>query len=321
MTVRPPGQQREQQPDQQGLQARPTPLISLVLATYGRADVLERLIASLCHQTFDDFEVIVADQNRDDRVDGMIAPLVAAGRLGAHIRMDQPNLSRARNAGLAAAKGRLVGFPDDDCWYEPDTLARVADQFRANAGLAGIAARWAEAPPEPGDAEPVISRAAMRRFRGGNVASITLFLVVGAVREAGGFDERIGVGRWFGAGEETDLVLTLVERNLLLRHAPDVIVHHALVASRSTLPLTSTWRQSRTRARGTGALYAKHRLPAWVIARGLMAPLLAVPGPDLAAGLATSIGRLEGLLGWPRAGQKTTPDDSTAPERKPGRPV
>lgn len=299
-------------------QTAPAPLISLILATYGRAEVLERLIASLCRQTLPDFEVIVADQNPDDRVDAIIAPLVAAGRLGSHIRMAEPNLSRARNAGLAAARGRIVGFPDDDCWYEPDTLARVAGRFRAEAALAGIAARWAEAPPEPGDAEPVISRAAMRRFRGGNVASITLFLNAEAVRAAGGFDERIGVGRWFGAGEETDLVLSLVERDLLLRHAPEAVVHHVFASNHDALPLQTIWRQSRTRARGTGALYAKHRLPAWVIARGLVRPLLAVPGLDLAAGVATSIGRLEGLLGWQMAGRETAHRESTAPERKPG---
>jgi hypothetical protein len=64
------------------------------------------------------------------------------------------------------------------------------------------------------------------------------------------------------------------------------------------------FRQERARARGTGALYAKHRLPAWVIARGLLAPLLALPGPDLTAGAARSLGRLEGLMRWHLAEEK-----------------
>ena len=36
-------------------------------------------------------------------------------------------LSRARNAGLRMIAGDIVSFPDDDCWYPPDLLQRVAD--------------------------------------------------------------------------------------------------------------------------------------------------------------------------------------------------
>jgi hypothetical protein len=137
----------------------------------------------------------------------------------------------------------------------------------------------------------------MRRFRGGNLASITLFLRTEAVRAAGGFDVEIGVGRWYGAGEETDLVLSLLARGCRMKRAPDVIVHHPRGPA-ATPALATAWRQERARSRGTGALYAKHRLPPWVIARGLVAPLAARPGPALAVGTAQTIGRLEGLVGW-----------------------
>jgi len=79
------------------------PAVSLVVATFGRADVLERLVASLTAQSSQDFEIIVADQNRDDRVRPLIAPLAASGQLTRHIRLEVANLSAARNAGLAAA--------------------------------------------------------------------------------------------------------------------------------------------------------------------------------------------------------------------------
>lgn len=272
------------------------PIFSLIVATYGRADVLQPLVQSLLSQTCQRFEVIVADQNPDDRVLPLIAPLRSAGRLGTHIRLPEPNLSAARNAGIAVARGDIVAFPDDDCWYEPETIARAARHLGAAGGLDGLAARWVEAAVEPGDlATEPITAAAMRRFRGGNVASITLFLKRAAIEAVGGFDERIGVGRWYGAAEETDLVMALVTRGYRIAHARDVCVHHAYEgANTEALPID----RERARARGTGALYAKHRLPAWVILRGLLAPLLAMPGPDLAAGAARALGRLEGMVRW-----------------------
>lgn len=280
------------------------PLLSLVLATYGRAEVMAPLIQSLLAQVAPggtaapSFEVIVSDQNPDDRVLPLIEPLRAAGRLGAHLRLGEPNLSKARNAGIAAARGHLVVFPDDDCWYQPETLARAAAHFAADPTLDGIAARWVEAGPEAGDENSVITRNAMRQFRGGNVASITLFLRLDAVCAAGGFDERIGVGRWYGAGEETDLVFSLLEQGRRLTHAADVMVHHAVTAPQTPRPATIAFTQERRRGRGTGAMYAKHRLPAWVVMRGLLAPLLVVPGTDLAAGAGKTVGRIEGLVRW-----------------------
>ncbi|MEZ5818894.1 MAG: glycosyltransferase family A protein [Hyphomicrobiaceae bacterium] len=274
----------------------PAPTFSLIIATYGRAAVLEALVQSLVKQSNQSFEVIVADQNSDDDVAPLLEPLRQAGRLAAHLRLPAPNLSAARNAGIAAANGVFVAFPDDDCWYDPDTLARAEARLVATPPLDGIAARWAEAPAEPGDnLQGPITPAAIRKFRAGNLASITLMVKREAVLAIGGFDERIGVGRWYGSGEETDLMLALVAGGCRIAHASDVVVHHAFDTSRRH---EGRWDVVRSRARGTGALYAKHHLPGWVIARGLLAPLLPRDGMTLKTGAALSLGRLEGLIGW-----------------------
>ncbi|MGE0698652.1 MAG: glycosyltransferase family 2 protein [Hyphomicrobiaceae bacterium] len=281
------------------------PTFSLIVATYGRAEVLRPLVASLAAQTYRSFEVIVADQNADGRVIAELAPLQAAGRIAAHLKLDKPNLSAARNAGIAVARGRFIAFPDDDCWYEADTLARAAGHLLPAEGPDGLAARWSEARPEPGDDDPApIRPEAIRKFRGGNLASITLFLKRDRVTMVGGFDERIGVGRWYGAAEETDLVMALIARGARIRHASDVIVHHSV-----TDPSVQVAKPGleRARARGTGALYAKHRLPAWVVARGVLSPLLVAPGPRLVAGAARSLGRLEGMIRWRLAEESKHP--------------
>ena len=98
------------------------PIISLVCATKGRTGEVEQLLDSLVAQKHASMEVILVDQNQDDR----LLPIIDAvrGRLDInHIRMEPKGVSVARNAGFRAARGRIVSFPDDDCWY-PSTLVR-----------------------------------------------------------------------------------------------------------------------------------------------------------------------------------------------------
>jgi glycosyltransferase involved in cell wall biosynthesis len=70
-----------------------------VLATYGRVDEIGRLMDSLAAQTCVDFELIFADQNADERVLPFVQRAQAAGWRVQHLRLPEPNLSAARNAG------------------------------------------------------------------------------------------------------------------------------------------------------------------------------------------------------------------------------
>ena len=101
---------------------------SLIVATKGRVDEVGRLFDSLCKQTYRDFEVIVVDQNPDDRL-GELVRTYGAGMTIRWIRWS-PGLSRARNAGLKQASGEIVAFPDDDCVYPDETLEQVVQEFR-----------------------------------------------------------------------------------------------------------------------------------------------------------------------------------------------
>jgi glycosyltransferase involved in cell wall biosynthesis len=278
-------------------------LVSLVVATHGRRFELARLLASLARQTDQAFEVLVVDQNPDDRLLGLLARQLAAGLSVRHLRMMPPNLSLARNAGIAHARGDIVGFPDDDCWYEPDTVAAVRSAFAQDARRDGIAGCWLEQHASAGRAVSgaTLSYAQWRRFQGRGASSITLFLRSGLLARIGGFDARLGVGQWFGAGEETDLVLRALRGGARIDPWPDARVHHAM-ASTDSDALAERWRAVRRRGRGTGALYAKHAMGAWVVLRGLagqvLRPLLAGRPVDALLGTAASWGALEGSLRW-----------------------
>jgi hypothetical protein len=218
-----------------------------------------------------------------------------------HLRHSPPNLSAARNAGIRIAEGDWVGFPDDDCWYEPHLPESLKPRFMCTEPLSGAAVQWVE---EGLPAEPArrLSWERSRMFRDIPVASFQLFFHRGLFSLIGDFDCRFGVGLFFGAGEETDLVLRALQAGALVTYEPEAKVHHPIKLPAPTAPARSA---IRCRQRGAGALWVKHRLPAWVVIRGLMAPLLHPVmkgsfGADLALGFATFMGRLDGLRNWRR---------------------
>lgn len=279
------------------------PAFSLILATVGRTQELNRLFDSLAAQTYPDFEIIIVDQNTDDRLLPHIAHAEQAGLTVRHLKHHPPNLAAARNTGLAAAQGEWVAFPDDDCWYDPALLQRVALRFTTRPAPEGVTVRWVEQ-GEPPFTAPVLSWKRSAAFRDVPVASITIFLQRRLLDVIGGFDARFGVGQWFGAAEEHDLVLRALRHGAVIAYEPQAEVHHAVAPAQPQITQEACT-AARCRARGTGALYAKHRLPPWVILRGMAAPILrplmkGKLGSELAHGLAVARGRLDGFFGWNR---------------------
>lgn len=113
-------------------------LVSLVCATRGRTEEVEQLLYSLVAQNHAAMEVIIVDQNQDDRLVPIIAQV--RDRLDVnHLRMDPMGVSAARNVGFRAARGRIVSFPDDDCWYPPTLVKDVETWFTTHPGYAVLA--------------------------------------------------------------------------------------------------------------------------------------------------------------------------------------
>lgn len=281
--------------------------LSLVLATYGRAHKLGHCLESLSAQQDRDFEVLIMDQNPDERLVDIVARFSSKGLSVRHERLPKPGLSDARNAGIRISTGDIIGFPDDDCWYEPETVTSIRQAFEKDASLSGLVANWVEQTNgggnAHGDTDRPFSLDAWRDFRGGAASSITLFFKRSLLLDLQGFDTRLGVGKWYGAAEETDLVLRALAAGARIKRATDARVHHAYAGSDVVTELKAG--AARARARGTGAIYAKHRLAMTTITRGLVAPTLKPLarlqfGRPLQLGWETSVGRFEGMRRWHR---------------------
>ena len=94
------------------------PTFTVIVPTYERPGLLAKTLDSILAQTFEDFECLVVD---DASPNPAVVPDDPRVRL---LRMDENGGEPvARNAGLAAARGRYVTFVDDDDLYTPDRLA------------------------------------------------------------------------------------------------------------------------------------------------------------------------------------------------------
>jgi glycosyltransferase involved in cell wall biosynthesis len=201
-------------------------MISLIVATLHRTAELERLLASLDTQSFQDFEVIVVDQNSDQRLLELLGSHPSLKL--SHLRC-APGASRARNIGIRAAQGGIIGFPDDDCWYSKDLLQTVSNWFASHPegdGLVGILRDETGRPTGP--KWPQKACVATQETLWNSGITPVVFLARRAIEGAGFFDERIGPGTAAGyySGEDLDYFLRCVERGLRLWHDPDLAVSH-----------------------------------------------------------------------------------------------
>jgi GT2 family glycosyltransferase len=240
-------------------------MVSLIVATVGRVEELERLLASLEQQSYRHFEVIVVDQNPDER----LAPALSRHpRLAiVHLRSGR-GLSRARNVGLRIARGTLVAIPDDDCWYPPDLLGRVVEWFASDPrfGLLGVSVRTAEGSPS-GPNSPARPRECAKRNIWGCGVSTALFLRAQVCRDVGEFDENIGVGSAsaFQSGEETDYILRAFAHGFRMWFEPALTVHHPALDSPARL-LRTTY----PFALGSGRILRIHHYPLHLVGAQLI---------------------------------------------------
>lgn len=101
-----------------------TPSVSVIVATYNRAELLPRAVDSVLAQTYTDWELLIID---DGSSDGTFEVAEAYQQRDRRIRLVQAGhrgLAGARNVGLQHAQGRYVAFLDDDDVFLKEKLMR-----------------------------------------------------------------------------------------------------------------------------------------------------------------------------------------------------
>ena len=114
-------------------------LVSVVVPTYNRAELIERTIHSVLSQTYHELEVIIVDDCSTDDTQDRVAALQEADHRMHYLRHNMNRGAQAaRNTGIRKAKGEYIAFLDSDNEWLPRKLGRQMALFSHKADLLGV---------------------------------------------------------------------------------------------------------------------------------------------------------------------------------------
>lgn len=240
--------------------------ISLIQTSQNRISELARFVRSLNVQMGIDFsqiQLIFVDQENNMEVFDELDKRIDFN----YVKYEHCSLSCARNIGLKYATGDYVGFPDDDCWYEPNVLKRVLEHFER--GYVGVVARGEDESGKPTNDFPQTSQL-LSLYNHCGAISYTIFLKrVDSII----FDENIGVGSPYklSSGEETDYLLNVMRVvGTLVYYDPCIIVHHPLNGKGNFQKYEIKQYEY---ARGWGYVLRKNKYPMTIILKSFIRPM------------------------------------------------
>ncbi len=293
--------------------------LSVILCCHGRPGYLRACLAGLAAQSCRDFELLVVDSGSPPKEAAAIAAL--AREAGARLLCSSsPGLSRARNLGLAEARGDWVAYLDDDAVPEPGwaaaLLARIAGLPPRAAALGGrILPAWEAPLPAwwPPKLRGVLTIVEWDGF--GEVGrdlppevdiyGANMAFAAAPLRGIGGFPEALGrIGSRLLSGEEVEVVGRLRAGGYRAFYDGAAAVRHSIQRER----LRPAWLLSRLLWQGaTDALRdrrsraGKDRTLGAAARLAVQAPLLLWPAASPAllrarCGAAYNLGYLRGRL-------------------------
>ncbi len=227
------------------------PLVSIVIATRNRSQMLGDCLVRLTASDYPAFEIIVVDNGPDDdRTRAVVESAAGTDSRISYLHERRAGVSVARNAGTRAARGEFVGFVDDDVEVEPDWMRSVVRGFArakdvdAVTGLvctADISTSYeayfdAKTPQWSTRIEPAVYPSAADRtpelgavypFAAGIFGTgANMAFRRSALQALGGFDLALGPGTHSRGGEDLDLFVRTVLAGGSIAYEPSAVVWH-----------------------------------------------------------------------------------------------
>jgi glycosyltransferase involved in cell wall biosynthesis len=192
------------------------PLVSVVMAVHDGERFLAEAIDSVLGQTYAHHEIVLVD---DGSMDGSAA--IARSRPVRYCRQPNRGVAAARNAGLAAARGELIAFLDqDDTWLPHKLEAQVA--FLQEHPSVDIVLSPVEVQLEPG--APPLSW-----YEPGAGMDVQLVPLLGSLLARRSAAERIGeFDTRYEIASDTDWFMRARDAGLVVETAPGVCMRYRI---------------------------------------------------------------------------------------------
>ena len=272
------------------------PEVSLIVAAYNAARTLPALFDSI--EAADaragvPWEAVLVDNASTDATPELLRAFAARSKVPVTVlRETRRGVSAARNAGIRAARGRILAITDSDCVLAPDYVAAIVHEFAADSALALLGGRvelYSTAD------RPISLRTARERahvtidaLNFGIVPGCNTAFTRALIEEIGPYDARLGIGTRLGPSEDIDLTYRAARSRHRVIYTPEIVVYH----NHGRATAADVRRTQESYAVGKGVFLAKYALRAhrpilkaayWEIAAQVRA--LRRPGPADGASL------------------------------------
>ena len=263
----------------------PRPVVTVVLCTYNRAQLLAGALDALVGQAEGSprFEVLVVDNNSTDRTRDVVAQFFATGLVRYAFEPTQ-GLSTARNHGLSLALADLIAYTDDDVRVSPTWVRTIVAAFEENPDVdivgGNVEPIWNESPPswlsEAGDAPLALAKYGDAPFRVSPERPVCLIGASLAVRRrifesVGGFSTAVQrVRDGIGSTEDNEFQTRALAAGAVALYDPRIVVHAPVPHERLTKRYHRVWHSRH------GRFYALMRNPSFE--RSQRGTFLDVPG-------------------------------------------
>lgn len=194
----------------------------------GRISEVKRLLDSLCYYNGDNIELIFVDQSDTVELINLFNEYKALLNYKL-IKSEKCSLSKARNIAISHASGNIIGFCDDDAFYNPELLMFLTQYEVLNNHIVSF---------------PVVDMQSNGFYGNRNfpkiainlsyLAMLQICLSVGTFiilkdknsKQLVSFNERLGVGAEYGGSEESELFFRLKSFGFRVLFNPDYHVFH-----------------------------------------------------------------------------------------------
>ena len=197
------------------------PPISVVVCTYNGSRTIRETLTHLARLDYPDYEVIVVDDGSTDAT----ARIVSAFDVRL-VRTDSRGLSSARNTGLAAARGEIVAYLDDDAFPDMHWLHYLALKFARSEHVAVGGPNLA--PPDDGPVAACVANAPGNPTHilidddlAEHIPGCNMAFRKRALEAIGGFDPRFRA-----TGDDVDVCWRLQDRDWTVGFSPVALVWH-----------------------------------------------------------------------------------------------
>ncbi len=198
---------------------RRVPAVSVIVAARDASETLPRTLAALAGQVVNGgHEVVVVDDRSSDGT----AEIARAAGLGPVIASPGVGPAAARNAGVAAARARLLAFTDADCFPAAGWLAAGVEALGRAELVQGAVA------PDPAAVLGPFDRSLWVEADRGLYQTANLFVRRELFERLGGFESWLGPAAGKELGEDVLLGWSARRSGARVEFAGGAVVHHAV---------------------------------------------------------------------------------------------